>query len=445
MEFHHRKQELALLNLTYQQSTTAARMVVITGRRRVGKTVLALKHVQDKPHLYLFVGRKAENLLCGEFIKQIQETFPETPIYGEVREFKEVFRILLNIAKKQRFVLILDEFQEFTNINPAVYSDMQNLWDLNKAESKMQLLLLGSVYSLMHKIFQDSKEPLFGRADRLFKLRPFLPHELYQILQEYGHPDISTLFAYYIYTSGMPKYVELLLAHDIFNEEAIINFILSEGSPLLDEGKNVLIEEFGKEYGFYFSILELIAAGKTARSEIESNLQKDIGGYLERLDTYYAVLAKYKPITAKPNAKTLKYYIKDNFLLFWFRFIFRNRTAIETGNFDYVKKLVLRDLNTYKGKLLERLYYELFAASHQYNMLGSYWERDGLNEIDLIAINDLEKRLVIAEIKLNHDKISLATLKLKASQLVENYPGYQIDYLGLSLKDVEHYLRLVER
>ena len=84
------------------------------------------------------------------------------------------------------------------------------------------------------------------------------------------------------------------------SEQSIIDFILSPGSPLLDEGKDVLIEEFGKEYGIYFSILELISSGKTSRSEIESVLQKDIGGYLDRLDKDYAVINKFKPINAKP-------------------------------------------------------------------------------------------------------------------------------------------------
>ena len=98
----------------------------------------------------------------------------------------------------------------------------------------------------------------------------------------------------------------------------MINFILSENSPFLNEGKNLLIEEFGKEYGNYFSILELMSLGKTSRSEIESVLQRDMGGFLEKLEKDYFVINRYKPINAKPESKLIKYKIKDHFLKFWF-------------------------------------------------------------------------------------------------------------------------------
>ena len=104
------------------------------------------------------------------------------------------------------------------------------------------------------------------------------------------------------------------------------------------EGRNLLVEEFGREYGTYFSILELIAVGKTARSEIESVLEIHSGAYLAKLEDEYALIAKHRPINAKPGGRLQKYYLRDNFLSFWFRFIYRNLSAIETGNFGYVRE-----------------------------------------------------------------------------------------------------------
>jgi len=439
MKFYNRQAELDVLNLSYQQITDSAKMVVMTGRRRVGKTVCALKHAEDKPSLYLFVAKKSETLLCKEYIKQIQQFFDE-PIIGEITQFKDVFALLLQIAKKQPFVLIIDEFQEFLSINPSVYSDLQQLWDLNKASSQLQVLFLGSVYSLMHKIFMDKNEPLFGRADRLLHLKPFTVIELWKLLVDNDHANLDTFFSYYLYTGGVPKYIDMFLTHKIFNEKQINDYIFSAGSPLLDEGKNLLIEEFGKEYGGYFSILELISSGKTGRNEIESVMQKNIGGYLDRLEEDYSVIQKYKPIHAKPNSRLQKYHIKDHFLRFWFRFIYKNRTAVETGNYDYIKQVIERDISTYKGKILENLFYDLFAESKQYNKLGSYWERDGCNEIDLVAINDLEKRLVIAEIKLNKKKISIGILQKKAVNLIKLYASYTVEYKALSFDDIPDYL-----
>lgn len=440
MKFYNRKNELDVLNSTYNQIDSSGKMLVITGRRRVGKTLLSLEFIKDKPRLYLFVSKKSELLLCKEFLKQIQQQFT-LPVIGELNTFKEVFALLLEISKQQPFILVVDEFQEFQNINSSVFSELQMLWDLNKSTSKIQVIFMGSVYSLMHKIFEGAKEPLFGRADYLLHLHPFSPSEIYCILKDYKEATVETLFNYYIYTGGIPKYIDILVSNNIFTEQGIIDFMLSPISPFLNEGKEVLIEEFGKNYAIYFSILELISVGKTSRSELESILQKDIGGYLERLDSDYGVLSKFNPITAKPNARLQKYHIKDNFLRFWFRFIYRNRTAVETQNFDYIKQIIKRDIKTYKGKMLEKLFYDLFAESRQFNKIGSYWNRRGTDEIDLIGINDLEKKMVVSEIKLNKDKISLEKLKHKAAVLVGSFGAYDIQYKALSLSDIVEYIR----
>jgi AAA+ ATPase superfamily predicted ATPase len=198
----------------------------------------------------------------------------------------------------------------------------------------------------------------------------------------------------------------------------------------------VLIEEFGKDYHTYFSILQLIATGYTGRGELESILQKNIGGYIARLLTDYAVIAKHNPIDAKENSKLQKYKLIDNFLNFWFRFIYKNFSTIENENFDYVRKIIDRDFSTYSGMMLEKFYHELFWASKKYNKIGSYWEKGNKNEIDLVAINDMDKTCVIADIKLNKTKLNLPLLKQKSKGLIAEYSGYDIQWIGLSLSDL---------
>ena len=172
MKFYDRQSELEELALLYRQASKAARMTVLTGRRRVGKTILALESAREQSCLYLFVSRKSEALLCAEYLDEIKRRFP-VPVIGDIRTFKDVFALLVEVCRTQRLTVIIDEFQEFLSVNPAVYSEIQNLWDLNKASCKMNLILIGSVYSLMHRIFQDNKEPLFGRADRFMILKSF--------------------------------------------------------------------------------------------------------------------------------------------------------------------------------------------------------------------------------------------------------------------------------
>ena len=179
---------------------------------------------------------------------------------------------------------------------------MQNIWDSNKARSKINLIFCGSIYSMMTRIFENSKEPLFGRATQRIHLKAFDIVTLKEILNDYypayNHED---LLAFYLFTGGVAKYVELLVQKEAFTLARIIEEVIAENSLFLEEGKNVFIEEFGKEYGNYFSILSLIASGKTSRVEIESIMEIQTGGFLDRLEKEYGLIKKVWPVLAKPN------------------------------------------------------------------------------------------------------------------------------------------------
>lgn len=440
MKFYNRKQELQELTTLYNQAKDTARMAVITGRRRVGKTMLAMELAGQHKFIYLFVSKKAEHLLCMEYIEEIKKHFT-LPVLGDIKYFKDIFALLLELSKQEQFILIIDEFQEFYNVNQAVYSEIQRLWDLNKSKCRMNLICIGSVYSLMHKIFEESKEPLFGRSDRILFLKPFTIKDTHRVLSDHGADDVKSLFDCYVFTGGMPKYLDILTSNSALSYKGILSFMLSPNSPFISEGRNLLIEEFGKEYGTYFSILELISIGKTARTEIESVLEIHAGAYLARLENDYALISRHKPVGAKPNSRLQKYKITDNFLNFWFRFIFRNRSAAETENFSYIKEIINRDYSSYSGRMLERFYHQLFAETGNYNVIGSYWEKGNQNEIDLVALNDLKKEITLADIKLDRKKINLNALKERAQGLHNTYSGYKVKWLGLSLEDVKDYLK----
>ena len=441
MKFYNRQDELKLLKILDIQSEKSGKMTVITGRRRVGKTLLARHYAKNKKHLYFFISKKSEKQLCDEFLYAIKEQF-KIPVIGEIKYFKDIFNLLLGIAEKEKLILIIDEFQEFYNINPSVYSDIQNLWDLYKKNIRMHLIFIGSVYSLMLKIFENSKEPLFGRADRNLYIKPFQPLTIKEILIDYNAYNHLNLFVLYIITGGIPRYLEILTDNDALNRDKIFDFILQKNSPFLFEGKNLLIEELGKEYGTYFSILELISTSKTSRSAIESIIGKNVGGHLERLENTYDIIKKIRPITAKKSGRIQKYMIKDNFLNFWFRFIQKNRSAVETENFGYIKKIINRDFSTFSGMYLEKIFQELLMITGNFNKIGNYWEKGNLNEIDIVAVNDFDKKLYIAEVKINPDRINMPDLKKKSVKLLDYYKGYDVEYAGLSLNNIGDYFKI---
>ncbi len=436
MRFYNREKELELLGKIDSLSAGEAQMTVLIGRRRIGKTSLLRHFITGKPAVYLFLAKKSEALICAELIEEIKQSLG-VELYGNFRQFKEIFRFLLDLSKKQHFTLVLDEFQEFSYINPSVYSEMQNHWDAAKNESKMNLILCGSVYSLMKKIFENSKEPLFGRATNRIHLKPFTINTLKEIIGDnYGSYSNDDLLAFYLFTGGVAKYVELLVSRKAFTLNDILNEIFSENSILLDEGKNILIDEFGKEYSTYFSILTLIASSKTSRSDIESILEISVGGYLERLENDFGLIRKVRPVLSKSGSRNMKYAINDNFLNFWFRFIYKYRSAIEIENFDYVRTIVERDYPTFSGIILEKYFVEKMILSQQYSNIGTYWEKANQNEIDIVAINEMEKKAVFVEVKRKTENINLNLLKKKSLKLVQSLNGYELIYHGLSLNDM---------
>lgn len=436
MKFYNREIELRQLDGIRSSSLEKSKMTILIGRRRIGKTSLIIKSAEKNDFIYLFVSKKNEPLLCREFQVEIEEK-AGLKAFGEITRFRDLFEFLMVSAQSSPFTLIIDEFQEFFNINSSVYSDMQHLWDTYKDSSKMNLILCGSVYSLMRKIFENAKEPLFGRANEKIHLKSFHPGILKTILTE-NYPDSTNhdLLAFYIFTGGVPKYTELFVDKSAFTLNKILGEIFRENSILLDEGKNLLIEEFGKEYATYFSILSLISSSKNSRQEIESILQKNVGGYLDRLEKGYSLIKKNKPIFSKPEGRLQNYLIEDNFLNFWFRFVYKYRSAIEIENFGYIKEIVNRDFSSWSGKFLEKYFIEKLKLEKNYSLIGNYWEKGANNEIDIVALNDLEKKVLIAEVKINPQKINLELLKIKAQRIIPKLKGYSIEYKGFSIDDM---------
>lgn len=436
MEFIDREGELKMLEEIRIRSEKAAMMTVITGRRRIGKTTLTIKAFEDRPFLYLFVVRKSEILLCRDFIEEINRSL-RVNILGEFNSFPRLFEYLLVLSESKPFTLVIDEFQEFLNVNKSVFGEIQKLWDLHKSKARMNLILCGSVYSMMKRIFEDEKEPLFGRANERIYLRPFRVDVVKDLLTgQFPKIRNNDILTFYTITGGAARYVELFFDKEKHTLSGMVDEIFRDNSLLIDEGKNVLIEEFGKDYGTYFSILSLISSSKTSRPEIESIMQKDTGGHLDKLEKEYMLVKSVKPILSKPGGRIQRYAMNDNFLAFWFRFVYKYRGALEIGNYSYVKEIVKRDFSTWSGIYLEKYFRDKLSLSGDYTSVGSYWERGNRNEIDIVAIDELHRRILLAEVKMRKESFRPALLRGSARNLVDRFADYEIEYRSLSLDDI---------
>lgn len=436
MKFYNREKELEIFRLTQTQSVNSACFTVMVGRRRVGKTSLLLEAVKGQRYLYLFVSRRNEHLLCAQFQQAAQEALG-LQIFGSITEFRQLFEQLLIYSKTVHFSLIIDEFQEFDHVNPAIFSDIQHLWDKYKDEAKINFVACGSIYSMMMKIFEDKKEPLFGRVTSKILLQSFSVSVLKVILTDYN-PDYTSedLLCLYIITGGVAKYIALLMEAGAVGKETMLDIVTRPDSPFLGEGKDLLVSEFGKEYGNYFSILQLIASGKTTQSEIDSIIGKNTGAYLANLEKEYSLIGRNKPMFAKPESRKARWNIRDNYLRFWFRFIFPNQSLIEMGRYELLREYIETHYEQYSGLLLEKYFRERTAEKERVTNVGSYWDNKGENEIDLIALNGLDNTAIVAEIKRNPRKIDMPLLERKAQTIKKELAGYKVEFRGFSLNDM---------
>lgn len=441
MRFFDRETEFEKLREIEELSHEVAQFTIITGRRRIGKTAMVKKYYENSTILYFFVARKAETELCEIFIDEIRTKLNIPMLEGKGMTFATIFKFIMELSQTKHITLFIDEFQDFYRINSSIYSDMQNIWDSYKNKAQINLIVAGSVNTLMNKIFKDKKEPLFGRQTNTINVRPFKPLVLKQIMSEYC-PDYknSDLLALYTLTGGVAKYVELFIDRKKFTERTMLDMFFERDSYFLQEGKNMLVDEFGKDYGIYFSILTIIAQGRNTRSEIESILNiKELSGYLKNLNEEYGLIKKMQPIYEKSTNKNVHYSINDQFLSFWFRFVYKYTHIIEAEGNDKLKAIAKRDFNTVSGKALESYFIDVLKESGIYTRLGYWHDRKGENEIDIIAEDEVDNKIEFIEIKRQSKNFDRKILEAKSQTFLKaigTFKDYEITYRGLSIEDM---------
>lgn len=436
MRFYNREEELEILAKNREQSANQSVMTTLIGRRRTGKTSLLLKSVEGTRHLYLYVSKDNEQMLCKKFQEQATATLG-IQIFGQTSSFGELFEQLMRYGIDNNYTLIIDEFQNFLSINKSIPSSIQDVWDRYKDRARVNLILCGSIYSMMKRIFENGDEPLYGRRDSNMRLLPFSISTLKQILADHNPNYVAEdLLCLYMLTGGVAKYVALLMDAKATTKDKMLRCALTPDSPFLSEGTELLVSEFGRDYGTYFSILQLIAGGMTTQSEIDSIIGKNTGAYLNNLHVDYTFISKNTPILSKPGARNIKWQIDDPFLRFWFRFVYPYQGLIESNRTELLVQYVSDNYAQFTGKTLERLFHDRMWQSGQYTRIGNWWDKKGEQEIDMVALNEFDKTCVIAEIKRNPKKLSLSNLETKAATLSSEIKEYSIKYQLLSLEDI---------
>lgn len=438
MRFYDRDKELNILNTNWNQTTERGRLTVVTGRRRIGKTTMLRKSAEEgnQPLLYLYVSKDNECVLTGKFQEAAEQALG-LQIFGRLETFAQFFEQLMRYGQQNHFTLIFDEFQNFIKVNPAIPSHIQDIWDKNHEKVKVNMVACGSIYSMMHKIFDNEDEPLYGRQDCRINMQPFRISVLKEVLHDHNPKYTSEdLLCLYMLTGGVAKYVAWLMDAKAVTKAKMLRWVTQAGSPYLSEGTELIMSEFGKDYTNYLSILQLIASGLTTQSEIDGAIGKNTGAYLDNLEVEYSYIHHRQPMFSKPGGRNSRWQLDDCFLRFWFRFILRNQALVEMERNDLLLEIVELGYEQYSGLVLEQYFRQKWMEEERVTLVGNYWDRKGVNEIDMIAINEIDKKAVVAEVKRQRKKLNSSELAGKVSTISKKLAKYEVRQIGLTMEDM---------
>lgn len=413
--FVDRAEELEALQKEYERKTSA--LFILYGRRRIGKTTILRKFIQNKPALYFLATEEGEVQNRNAF-KDVVATFTGSRLLqsAQVDDWGLIFDALMDHHTEAKKVIVLDEFQYLGKASPAFPSIIQTIWDTSLKDRNVMLVLCGSFISMMESQALAYDSPLYGRRTGQTKLKQ-IPFRYYNDF--FPEKNRLDLVEYYAVTGGVPKYIEFFHdGDDIY--EAIEQNVLSQSSFLYDE-PNFLLHREVTQVGSYFSIIKSIGAGNHKASKIaggleikETSLSKYLGTLIN-LD----ILEREVPITEENPAKSKRglYKIKDNFILFWFKFVYPNLSYIESGNTDYVMKKIRNNfIDNHVAFVYEDICLETMwllnaeeAWPFHFDKAGRWWDRD--TEIDIVALDNDGGNMILGECKFWKEQVGGSVLR----------------------------------
>lgn len=398
MKFIDRERELEALDRFWGEKEF--QLIVLYGKRRVGKTELIKKFIKDKPHIYFLAQKLSENdnlKILGELVG---EYFEDTLLkdFG----FKDWLTFFKYLRDKVRgkLVLVIDEFPYLAEANKGISSIFQAGIDEHLKDTPIYLILCGSSMAMMEQEVLGYKAPLYGRRTGQIFLKPF---NFFQASQFFPGLSFEERLTYFSIAGGNPSYLNRINPQKSVEENMVSNFLTPE-SPLYSEVEFILHEEL-REPRNYFAILKAIADGKTRVSEIvnATSLEKGVlHKYLFVLEDLQ-IIEKEVPVTEKHPSKSRKgiYKLQDQYFKFWFRYILPNRSKIEEGRIDPVLKLILEDINILVAANYEKIAQDVLknyeGKFFSFDRMGRWWDKN--EEIDIVALNEKGDEILFGEVK----------------------------------------------
>ena len=399
--FINRERELKALNDQY--AAEGASFMVIYGRRRLGKTTLIKEFIRDKKALYFLAREEHETLSMKRLAEALADYTGQSYLKGTIFDkWDSLFEVFIKHNQEGKKIFIIDELPYMVNANPAFPSILQWIWDEWLVNQDIMLILCGSLINMMEKYALNYSSPLYGRRTGQIKMKQidFMHYDKF-----FDNLPYRDLVEHYAVTGGVPRYIELFdEKKNLFDE--IDRLMLSPDGLLFEEPEFLLRREVD-EIGSYFAIIKSIAEGNRKPGKISTDIsikQTSLPKYLRTLIDL-DILEREVPVTESnpEKSKTSLYQIKDNFIRFWFRFVYPERGRLELGQSDYVRDRIMANFidnhvaHIYENVCGSELWRLEFAGKLHFNKMGRWWSNK--EEIDIVALNSTGEDIVFAECK----------------------------------------------
>lgn len=429
--FIGRKMELKFLNDKYEEDN--GQLVVLYGRRRVGKTETLKEFCKGKPHIFFSCIQTTDKVQLQKFSKQLlKENIPAKNYITEFSDWEKAFRAVLDLPYgEKKKLIIVDEFPYMFRGNKSIPSILQNLWDAELKDANVMIVLCGSAMSFIEKELLAEKNPLYGRATGIYKMKEMGFYDAIKFFPEYSERD--KVIAYAV-LGGIPHYLRQWNPKLSVSENIKRN-ILTKGSILYSEVDFLLHQEL-RETPIYNSIIEAVALGNTTLNNIsQKSLLEDTSKtsvYLRNLIELGIVEREFSVDTKtkeQANSSRGSYRLTDNFFRFWYAFGFANFSQLEEGDVEGVYEYTVEpELHKFASYVFEEVCREFVRELQKKNELpfryakmgrwiGKTTVRDkdaenGLRiantEIDILAIDRNREEYLVGECKFKKEPFSYA-------------------------------------
>jgi len=408
--FIGREYEIDELNRLYNKN--GFEMVIIYGRRRVGKTSIINEFCKGKENIFYVAIEQNDKGALESFSEKILDILPEAKSYMDYFvSWEKAFEYIADQAKEKRLILAIDEYPYIANGNPSISSVLQKVIDTKMLNSNLFLILCGSSMSFMENQVLGYKSPLYGRRTAQFKIVPFDYVDGGKFYPNYSLEE--KLIAYGI-AGGVPQYLSNLGKEEGLKDSIYRNFFRKDGH-LFEEPSSILKQEL-REPAIYNSIITAVASGSSRLNEIATKTgieSKICSKYLSTLIDLH-IVNKEHPIGVKPGRNGI-YVLNDNMFKFWYRFIPENITNIEANMGKIIlDKNIWPSISNYMGRIFEDICIQYMIRRNKtlslpimFNQIGRWWGNNPFRrrqeEIDIIAKS--EESVIFGECKWKNELI----------------------------------------